>query len=107
MKKENFELYIKIPRSTIQVFSSSLLKTLEEEEKLLVTSNFSFSPCVFYPFGELYMKIRIVVCKLFQFGKVKILLFGKELTLYSTDTRFDASTTDSFRKHCAKRRNCS
>ena len=28
-------------------------------------------------------------------------------TLYSIDTHFDASTTDSFWKHCGKRRNCS
>ena len=31
----------------------SLLKTLREKEKLLVTSSFSFSHSVFYPFGEL------------------------------------------------------
>ena len=29
------------------------------------------------------------------------------LTLNSTDTHFEASTTDIFRKHCGKRRNCS
>ena len=29
------------------------------------------------------------------------------LTLYSIDTHFNASTTDSFWKHCGKRRNCS
>ena len=29
------------------------------------------------------------------------------LTFYSIDTHFDASTTDRFRKHCGKRRNCS
>ena len=29
------------------------------------------------------------------------------LTLYSTDTRFHPSTTDSFWKQCGKRRNCS
>ena len=28
------------------------------------------------------------------------------LTLYSIDTNFNASTTDSFWKHCGKRRNC-
>ena len=49
--------------------STSLLKTLWEKEKLLVTSNLSFSRC-FLPFGELsaiYIKFKIVVCKLFQF----------------------------------------
>ena len=30
---------------------TSLLKTLLEKEKLLITSNFSFSHSVFYPFG--------------------------------------------------------
>ena len=51
----------------------SLLKTLWEKEKLLVMSNFSFSHSVFYPFEELYsifIKFKIVVCKLFQFGRV-------------------------------------
>ena len=32
--------------------STSLLETLWEKEKLLVTSTFSFSHSVFYPFGE-------------------------------------------------------
>ena len=36
-----------------RVCSTSLLKTLCEKEKLLVTSNFSFSHRVFYLFGEL------------------------------------------------------
>ena len=39
-----------------------------ENEKLLVTSNFSFSHSVFYLFGELsanFVKFKIVVCKLF------------------------------------------
>ena len=58
------------------------LKTLREKEKLLVTSNFSFSYRVFYPFGELssiFIKIKIVLCKLFQFGRVKNLSLGKGL----------------------------
>ena len=40
---------------------------------LLKTSNFSFSHSVFYPFAELspiFMKLNIVVCKLFQSGTV-------------------------------------
>ena len=62
------------------VCNISLLKTLWEQEKLLVTSNFSFSHSVFYPFGELpaiFIKFKIVVCKLFQFGRVQKLFFGK------------------------------
>ena len=63
-------------RSKVQV-----LKTLGVE-KLLLTSNFSFSHSVFYLFGELsaiFIKFEIVVCKLFQFGRVYNLLFGKGL----------------------------
>ena len=47
-------------------------KSLENpvgKEKLLVTSNFSFSHSVFYQFGELsaiFIKFEIVVCKLFE-----------------------------------------
>ena len=52
---------------------TNLLKTLLEKEKLLVTSNFSFTHIVFYQFRELsvsYIKFRIVVCSLFQFWPV-------------------------------------
>ena len=48
-------------------------KLYGEKEKLLVTSNFSFTHSVFYPFRELsaiFIKFKIVVCKLFQFGPV-------------------------------------
>ena len=57
----------------LRVCSLSLLKTLWEKENLLVTSNFSFSYSVFNPFEELssiFIKFEIVVCKLFQFGRV-------------------------------------
>ena len=50
-----------------------MLKTLCEKETLLITNNFSFSHSVFYPFGELsaiFIKIEIVVWKLFQFGSI-------------------------------------
>ena len=65
----------------LRFFSTSLLKTLWKKEKLLVTSNFSFSHSVFHPFGELsafFIIFKIVVCILFQFGRVQILSFGKE-----------------------------
>ena len=55
------------------VCSINLLKTLREKEKLLVTSNFSFSHSVFYPFSELsaiFITFEIVICKLFDFGRV-------------------------------------
>ena len=56
----------------LRVSSTRLLKTLCEKEKLLVTSNFSFSHSVFYPFGELsvvFIKFEIVVSRLFKFKK--------------------------------------
>ena len=71
-----------------RVCSKLLLKTLWEKEKSLVTSNFSFSHSVFNHFRELsaiFIKFDIVVCKLFQFGRVQNLSFGKGLTtMFST-----------------------
>ena len=61
-------------------FITSVLKTLWEKEKLLVTSNFFFSHTVFYPFEEHFatlIKSEIVVCKLFEIGGVLNLSFGK------------------------------
>ena len=55
------------------VSNISPLKTLWEKEKLLVTSNFSFSHSVLYLFGKLFaicIKFEIVFCKLLQFGRV-------------------------------------
>ena len=52
----------------LRVCNTSHLKTKWEKEKLLITSNFSFSHSVFYPLGELstiFIKLKIVVCKLF------------------------------------------
>ena len=66
----------------LRVCSTSVLKTLREKEKLLITSNSTFCHSVFYPFGELSaisIEFKIVVCKLFQFGRVENLLFGKGL----------------------------
>ena len=56
----------------LRVCSASLLKTLREKEKLLITSNLSFSHRVFYHFGELtaISILKIVVCKLFLVGRV-------------------------------------
>ena len=57
----------------LRVCSTSPLKTLWEKEKLLVTSNFSFSHSVFYPFEKLssiFIKFEIIVYRLFQFGRV-------------------------------------
>ena len=57
----------------LRVCSISLLKTLCEKEKLLVTSNFSFYHSVFYPLTELttiFITFEIVVVKLSEFGRV-------------------------------------
>ena len=66
-----------------RVCSTSLLKTLWETEKLIVTSNFSFSHRVFYPSGELstiFIKFEILVCT-FSLEDSKICRLGKgELT---------------------------
>ena len=46
----------------LRVCNTSLLKTLWEKEKMLVTSNFSFSHGVFYPFSELpaiFIKLKL------------------------------------------------
>ena len=67
----------------LRVCCTSLLKTLREKEKLLVKSNFSFSRSVFYPLGELSsisIEFKIVIYKLFRFGRVLNLSFGKGLT---------------------------
>ena len=68
----------------LRVCKTSLLETLREKEKLLVTSNFSFSNSIFYPFGKLstiFTELEIVVCKLFQFGQSEIMSFGKGLNM--------------------------
>ena len=55
--------------SAVQVFG----KHCGKRRKLLVTTNFSFSHSVFYSFRKLsaiFIKFEIVVCKLFQFGRV-------------------------------------
>ena len=55
--------------SAVEVFEN----TVGKKEKLLITSNFSFSLNVFYPFEELsaiFIKAEIIVCKLFEVGRV-------------------------------------
>ena len=72
---QNFLLSLTFSQ-TSPVFYMSAIQTLWEKEKLLVTSS------VFYPFEELsaiFVKMKIVICKLFQFGKVQNLSFGKGL----------------------------
>ena len=45
-------------------------KTLKEKEKLLETSDFSFSHSVFYPFVDflsIFINFKIIMCKLFWY----------------------------------------
>ena len=60
-------------QALVCVCSMRFLKTLWENQKLLITNNFSFSSSVFYPSGEfssIFIKFEIVVCKLFQIGGI-------------------------------------
>ena len=70
----NFPYWLKTKQTLfLFVYRSSPLKTLWEKEKLLKTSNFSFSNSVFYPFERTFCHfhwIQFAICKLFQFGRV-------------------------------------
>ena len=64
----------------LRVCRRSFLKTLWEKEKLLVTSNFSFSHSVFYPFRELFaifIKFEIVVCKVLVWKSLKFVVWER------------------------------
>ena len=69
------------------MFTCILLKSFENtvgKGEMLITNNFSFSDSVFYPFGDLspiFNKVKIVVCKLVQFGRVQNFTFGKGLII--------------------------
>ena len=68
----------------LRVCNTSLLKTLWNKEKLLVMNNFSFSHSFFYPFEKLsiiFIKSQIVICNLFQFGRVHNLSFENGFSL--------------------------
>ena len=79
---------------------ASDLKTLREKEKLLVTSNFSFSYSVFYPLGELstmFIK-QIFVCKFFQHGRVKNFSFGKRVNYKAVESTEQDQTARMYRQ---------
>ena len=64
----------------LRVCSTSLLKTLWEKEKLLVTSNFSFSHRVFYRNGDISasgIKFEIFVCKTLSKKSLKIVAWER------------------------------
>ena len=94
-KRWNEQLHISIVNRTFQLFTtqSRLLTTLRkgvpksfwEREKMLVTSIFSFSHIVFYPFYPLRHKFQFWVtfilssANAFNLDQSKTLLFDKEL----------------------------
>ena len=67
---------------SLRVGSESLLKTLWEKEKFSSRAISPF-PAVFSTFfrevSSIFIELKIVVCKLFQFGRVKKMSFGKGL----------------------------
>ena len=68
----------------LHVCSTSLLKTMWERKKLLITSNFSFSHSVFYPFEELssvLIKFEIVVCNSLSLEESKTCRLGEGLPI--------------------------
>ena len=104
----------------------SFWKHVGEKKKMLGTSIFSFSTMfhilsqnnfVIFAVSDLSSADAVKSMKLeyLYFDKNWITLsvwfwqkhWHMSLTLYYIDTHFDASITDSFWKHCGKRRNCS
>ena len=67
--------------STVQVFR----KHCGKKEKLLTKSNFFFTHSVFYPLGELsaiFIRFKIVVCKVFEFGSLKFVVWERVKMLH-------------------------
>ena len=64
---------------------------------MLLSSIFSFSYNAFHHIEDKnfhFNNDKFAICKCFL--KTKLLVFGKDLTLYSIDTHFNASAMDSF-----------
>ena len=69
-----------------------LLKTLWEQEKMLVTSIFSFSHNVSYPSQNKFQisaKFDLLSANASNLDQSKYFSFGKELTLYDTIPRLN------------------
>ena len=86
----------------LHVCSTSLLKTLWDREKLLIPGNFSFSlfPTMFTVLENFcnFIKFEIVVCKLFQFGRVSNWSFEKGLNSVLDAKFLDLSKFKTFVK---------
>ena len=62
------------------VCNASLLKTMSEKKKMLVTSNFFFSHSLFYPIRELsvvFIKFKLLSANSFSLEESKICRLGK------------------------------
>ena len=68
-----FNPFLNKPRF-LSVYSTSILRTLREKEKLLIMSNFVLFPqflqLIHGWLSAILVKIKIVICQLFQFGTV-------------------------------------
>ena len=98
-----FTTFIPFPNKPwfLRVCSTSLLKTLWEKEKFLVSSNFSFSHIIFYPFYRTFFFHQIWNCRLQTLSVWKSLItlkFLKITNMYSfsvmssLDDVFEASS---------------
>ena len=78
-------LQFKIGLNTFPHKALFLCETRWEKEKLLVTSNFSFSHSVFYPFFRIFLlfslNLKLSSANCPNLDQSKILLFGKGLSL--------------------------
>ena len=78
---------------------TSLLKTPWEKQKLLVTSNLSFSHSVFYSFRELsaiFIKFEFVVCRLFQFERSLKFVVWERVNPFPHDKILDQTKLKAF-----------
>ena len=71
----------------------ALLKTLWEKEKLLVTSNFSFTHSVFYQFLLFTSNSKLSSADCFNLDQSKILLSGNGLSTQVIQTTYKAIQT--------------
>ena len=86
----------------LRVCNTSLLKTQREKEKLLVTSNFSFSHSVFYPSKDLpviSIKFQIVVCNLLLVWKGLNLVVWERVKLNPPSLRAVGLTVNYLTRH--------
>ena len=91
--------------SFLRVCSTRLLKTRWEKEKLLITSDFSFSPRHFLPFFENFSafspNLKLSSVKSFDFGESKNCHLGKGLQICLLWSSWPEANTASVIDACA------